>query len=78
MKIERQPVKFVEMPVAPFQGIDDTARLTGASRCFVRAGCRDGSIPCVKFGTKYMVNLPAFLEMLDEQSRNGLNQEAEL
>ncbi len=75
MKIERPSVKFVDMPVAPLQGIDDTARLTGASRCFVRNGCRDGSIPCIKFGNKYMVNLPLFLEMLDAQSRGNVNQE---
>lgn len=69
MKIERPAVKFPDMPVAPLQSIDNTARLTGASRFFIRNGCRDGSIPCIKSGSKYMVNLPLFLEMLDRLSK---------
>lgn len=57
--------------IAPLQTIENTARLTGASRYFIRNGCRDGSIPCIKSGTKYMVNLPLFLEMLDRMSKGG-------
>lgn len=57
--------------IAPLQTIENTARLTGASRYFIRNGCRDGTIPCIKSGTKYMVNLPLFLEMLDRMSKEG-------
>ena len=57
--------------IAPPQTIENTARLTGASRYFIRNGCRDGTIPCIKSGTKYMVNLPLFLEMLDRMSKEG-------
>lgn len=71
MKIDQSNVKFVDMRVAPLQSIDNTARLTGASRFFIRNGCRNGSIPCIKSGSKYMVNLPLFLEMLDRLSKEG-------
>lgn len=71
MKIDKPPVKFVDMPVAPLQDIDNTSRLTGASKYFIRNGCRDGSIPHIKSGSKYLVNLPLFLEMLDRMSKEG-------
>ena len=72
MTIDKPRIKFLDMPVAPLQSIDNTARLTGASRFFIRNGCRDGSIPCIKSGSKYMVNLPLFLEMLDRLSKEGV------
>lgn len=72
MTIDKPSLKFVDMPVAPLQDIDSTARLTGLSRWYVRKGCKDGSIPCIKSGSsKYMVNLPLFLEMLDRLRKEG-------
>lgn len=59
--------------MAPLQDIDNTARLSGMSRCFIRKGCRDGSIPCVMSGNKYMVNFPMFMEMLNSASRKAVN-----
>ncbi len=45
----------------PFQKIEDASRTTGLSRNFLRKGCKDGTIPCIKAGTKYMINVPAML-----------------
>lgn len=73
LKIDKSLVKFIDMPVAPLQTIDNAARLTGMSRCFIRKGCRDGSIPCVMSGNRYMVHLPRFLELLDRMSKEGSN-----
>lgn len=50
--------------MAPFQKIPDACRTTGLSQYFLRRGCRDGSIPHVKSGPTYYVNIPALLEQL--------------
>ena len=54
---------------APFQSIRGAAYLTGLSAGFIRAGCRAGTIPCLKIGAEYRVNLPLFRAQLDAQSR---------
>lgn len=50
----------------PFQKIQEAARTTGLSQCFLRDGCRRGTVPHVKSGTAYYVNIPALLRKLDE------------
>lgn len=49
---------------APFQKITLASELTGLSQYYLRRGCRDGSVPCVKSGTTYFVNVPALLRKL--------------
>ena len=49
---------------APFQRIPAACRITGLSQSFLRAGCRDGSVPHVKTGNVYLVNIPALLRKL--------------
>ena len=46
----------------PFQKIEDAVRTTGLSSFFLRKGCRDGSIPCVRSGWTIYVNVLAFLQ----------------
>lgn len=45
----------------PFQKIEDVVRTTGLSAWFLRRGCREGSIPCVRSGRTIYVNVPALL-----------------
>ena len=45
----------------PFQKIEDAVRTTGLSAWFLRRGCRDGSIPCVRSGRTIYVNVPQLL-----------------
>lgn len=52
-------------PAAPFQKIAAAARITGLSSYMLRLGCKDGSIPHVKSGTTFYVNVPRLLEQLD-------------
>lgn len=54
-----------------FSTITETVKITGLSEYFVRAGCRDGSIPCIRSGVKYLVHLPAFLAQLDQEAKKG-------
>lgn len=64
-----------EIYAAPFLKIKDACRVTGMSQSFLRSGCKDGSIPCIRVGKEgnsaYMINVPALLEKLDAESRGG-------
>ena len=53
------------MEHTPFMKIKDAARVTGLSMYYLRNGCKDGSVPHVKSGTVYLVNIPRLLEKLD-------------
>ena len=48
----------------PFQKIGEACKTIGLSMYFLRQGCKDGTIPHVKSGTTYMINVPALLEQL--------------
>lgn len=56
-----------EMPTVPFQKIAEACKTTGLSQYFLRQGCKGGTIPHVKSGGVYYINVPALLEALDEQ-----------
>lgn len=49
---------------APFQKIPVASKTTGLSQYFLRQGCKDGSVPHIKSGTVYLVNVPALLRKL--------------
>lgn len=46
----------------PFQKIADAVRTTGLSSYFLRHGCRNGSIPCVRSGRTIYVNVAKLLQ----------------
>lgn len=50
--------------IQPFQKIADAVKTTGLSAYFLRQGCRDGSVPHIRSGTTYFVNIPALLRKL--------------
>ena len=50
---------------APFQKIANACKITGLSQFFLRNGCKDGSIPHIKSGGTYYVNIPALLRKLE-------------
>lgn len=52
----------------PFQKIADAVKTTGLSAYFLRLGCRDGSVPHVKSGGTYYINIPGLLRKLDADS----------
>ena len=53
---------------APFQRIDDAARLTGLPRGYLRDGAKTGDVPCVWHGRSCLVNVPALLRKLAEDA----------
>lgn len=48
----------------PFQKINDAVKSTGLSAYFLRNGCKDGTVPFVKSGGTYYVNVAALLKKL--------------
>ena len=56
-----------QVSITPFMKIKDACAATGLSQYFLRSGCRDGSVPCVKSGKTYFVNVPALLRKLDAE-----------
>ena len=45
----------------PFASIREACTITGLSQCFLRKGCRNGTIPHIMCGTKYLIDIPALL-----------------
>ena len=58
------PRKRMADPAAPFQTIPNACRITGLSQNFLRSGCKDGTVPHVRSGQVYLVNVPALLRKL--------------
>ena len=48
----------------PFQKIPEACKTTGLSQYFLRKGCRAGTIPHVKSGEIYYINVSALLRQL--------------
>lgn len=65
-------------PDAPLQSINNTAYITGESRSAIRAGVKAGRIPHCKRGSGtnaiYLINLPLYLRMLDEESMTNVRE----
>lgn len=51
-------------PSAPFQKIADACRVTGLSQYFLRQGCKEGTIPHIRSGQTYYINVPELLRQL--------------
>ena len=50
----------------PYMKIPEACRATGLSQYFLRKGCKDGTIPHVKSGKVYFINVPKLLEQLNQ------------
>lgn len=51
-----------------FVKIKEACAITGLSQYRLRIMCREGSIPVLRSGTVYLINLPALLRQLDAES----------
>ena len=51
--------------------LKEACRVTGLSMYFLRNGCKAGSVPCVKSGTAYYVNVPRLLEKLEQEEKRA-------
>ena len=58
--------------MTPFLKISDACRETGLSTYYLRKGCKDGTIPHIKSGTVYLIDMEALLTKLhDAAETNG-------
>ena len=48
----------------PFVGLEEAANLTGLSQYYLRHGCKAGTVPHIRCGTSYKINLPKLLDRL--------------
>lgn len=48
--------------------INDAAAMTGFSPYAIRKGCKEGTIPFVWFGSAMLINVPAMMQRLEEES----------
>ena len=51
-----------------FMSIPEAAKYTGLAACFIRKGVKDGTIPAINAGKKYLVNIPLMIEKLNKES----------
>lgn len=49
-----------------FLSIRDAATVTGLSQFYLRNGCRDGSVPCIMSGRKFLVDVQALNALFDK------------
>ena len=56
---------------AIFQPISGAAAITGISTKAIRQGCREGTIPHIRVGSDYRINLPLWIEKLNEVSKEA-------
>ena len=62
------------MPTVPFQKIAEACRTTGLSQYYLRQGCKDGTVPHIRSGSTYYINVPELLGQLNTDgsaARNG-------
>ena len=48
----------------PFLKIKDAVQATGLSAYYLRSGCKSGTVPHVRSGETYYINVPALLRQL--------------
>ena len=51
-----------------FMTISETVAATGFSKRFIRTGIKNGTIPFIKSGNRFLINVPRLIEDLDNQS----------
>jgi hypothetical protein len=54
----------VESATAVYHSIRETARITGLSEYMIRSRLKDGRVPGVYSGKKFLVNVPSLLSMV--------------
>ena len=56
--------------MVPFQKITEACKTMGLSQYFLRQGCKDGTIPHIKSGGVYYINVQALVEQLGRKGQS--------
>lgn len=62
---------FTNTPNAPFKTINEACKATGLSKYYLRNGCKAGTIPHIKMGKIYYVDVPKLMENLRSGYADG-------
>lgn len=54
-----------------FQGISQARKITGLARDMLYKGAKSGEYPHIKSGNRVLFNIPALLDVLEQQARAG-------
>ena len=60
---------------APYQGLRGASIITGQAVSWLRDGCKNGTIPHIRVGQEYRINVPMLLEQLQAESMSAVNPE---
>lgn len=60
--------------VHKFEKIGAAAKLTGLSQGAIRKGCRAGTIPHVRNGTVYLIDVDALLERMHQAAAESVKK----
>ena len=55
----------------PFMSIKEACAATGLSTCFLRNGVKTGTVPAIRSGAKYLINVPLLMKRLNTESEAG-------
>ena len=55
----------------PFQKIPEACRNTGLSQYYLRKGCKAGTIPHIRSGPTYYINVPELLRRLNAEGERA-------
>lgn len=58
----------------PFQKIPEAVQTTGLSSYYLRNGCKAGTVPHVKSGNTYFVNVIALLKQLGAETEDDTDE----
>lgn len=58
----------------PFQKIPDAVKSTGLSAYYLRGGCKNGTVPHIKSGNTYYINVPALMQQLGAVMEGSTNE----
>lgn len=62
----------MEKMAKPFMTLKECCDYTGLSVYSLRNGVKDGTIPHITRGTKYLINVPLLLDLLDRESKANI------
>ena len=62
-EMRRDIIPKYDLNQKPFLNIKEASHATGLSQYFLREGCKNGTVPHIKSGRKYMININQLLEL---------------
>ena len=63
-----EPTNETENSITQFVGVKECSKITGLSEYFLRNAIREGLIPVLRSGKKYLVDMNKLTEKMDEMS----------